>query len=96
MGHFLCDFTLQSDRMAIEKKKGEDMTLDWKYWLTAHSGTHALFVALLLGSPSLGAAEWVAHFTIDYCKSRGLYSLLMDQILHLVCKVIWVSIYVGF
>ena len=78
--------------MATEKVKGLDVTLDWRYWLTAHSATHALFVALILNSAIMGAAEWVAHFTIDYCKSRGYYSLIADQVLHLACKVIWVTI----
>ena len=46
MAHFVCDFTLQPDRMAVEKVRGMDVTLDWRWWLTAHAATHGLAVSL--------------------------------------------------
>ena len=65
MGHFVGDFVLQSDRMAVEKYPGSDVTLPWSYWLTAHSACHGLLVAWITGIPALGIAEWAAHWLID-------------------------------
>jgi len=70
MGHFLGDFGLQSDRMAAEKCRGQDATLPWQWWLTAHAAIHGLIVALLTGVPALGLAEWGAHTLIDYGKCQ--------------------------
>ena len=49
MGHFVADFGLQSDRMAVEKCPGKDHTLPWPWWLLAHSGIHAFFVSVITG-----------------------------------------------
>ena len=90
MAHFLGDFGLQSDRMAVEKCPGCDRTLPWPWWLTAHAAIHGLLVALLTGLPLLGLAEWLLHAVIDLFKCRGRYSLAVDQLLHLLCKLLWV------
>ena len=92
MGHFLADFGLQSDRMAVEKCPGRDATLPWPWWLTAHAAIHGLVVALLTGLPLLGLAEWLAHALIDHLKCRGWFGLGMDQGLHLLCKLVWVGL----
>ena len=89
MAHFVGDFVLQSDRMAIEKCPGKDKTLHWSWWLTAHSSTHGLFVSLITGMPILGFCEFVAHFIIDWMKPKYSLSLSLDQSLHLLCKLIW-------
>ena len=94
LGHFVGDYSLQGDKMAIEKCPGKDVTIDWRWWLTAHTSTHGLIVALFTGVPLLGLAELAAHFLIDYGKCRIHYSLLIDQSLHLLCKVLWVAILV--
>lgn len=90
MGHFVGDFVLQHDRMAVEKSPGHDVTLSWTWWLTGHAACHGLIVALLTGVPLLGLAEWVVHWLIDWGKCRLRYSLMLDQTLHLLCKVLWV------
>ena len=87
--HFVCDFALQTDRMAVEKVRGMDEALDWRWWLTAHSATHGLAVSLLTGIPLLGLAEWILHALIDWLKSRLMFSLLLDQALHVCCKIAW-------
>ena len=91
LGHFVADYPLQGDKMAVEKCPGKDVTLDWRWWLTAHAGTHGFFVALLTGIPLLGVAEMIAHSLIDYGKCRLGYKLLVDQVLHLSFKLIWVA-----
>ena len=92
MAHFLCDFGLQSDRMAKEKCPGCDSTLPWGWWLTAHAAIHGLAVALLTGLPVLGLAEMAVHALIDHTKCTGRISLRTDQILHLLCKGVWVAV----
>ena len=89
LAHFVCDFSLQTDRMALEKVPGRDVTLDWRWWLLSHSATHGLAVALITGFPLLGLVELVLHAIIDWSKSRFRFSLLCDQALHIVCKCVW-------
>jgi hypothetical protein len=92
MGHFLCDFSLQTEIMAVEKTRGLDKTLPWYWWLISHGAIHGLSVALLTGQASLGAAEWIAHCLIDFGKCNKRYNLITDQVLHFVCKVAWVAL----
>jgi len=41
------------------------------------------------GSLFLGLAETLAHSAIDYGKCDGAYGFNIDQLLHVVCKVVW-------
>ena len=91
LGHFVADFPLQGDRMAVEKCPGKDVTLNWRWWITAHAATHGFMVSLLTGVPLLGLAEMGAHLLIDYGKIHLRYSLLLDQTLHLICKLVWIG-----
>ena len=95
LGHFLADYPLQGDKMAVEKCPGKDVTLDWRWWLAAHAATHGFVVALLTGIPLLGVAEMVAHSLIDFGKCRLGYKLIVDQALHWACKLIWVVCVMG-
>ena len=90
LAHFLADYPLQGDKMAVEKCPGHDVTMDWRWWLAAHAATHGFFVALLTGIPLLGLAELVGHALVDYGKCRLQYSLFVDQLLHWLCKLLWV------
>jgi len=89
MGHCVADYPLQTDRIAIEKCRGCDTTLNWRWWLSAHAGVHAFFVVLITGVPLLGLGEWILHIAIDHGKCRKLYNLAVDQSLHLACKLLW-------
>ena len=91
LGHFVADYPLQGDKMAVEKCPGKDRTLDWRWWLSAHAGTHGFFVAILTGVPLLGVAEMVLHVLIDLGKCRLGYKLIVDQALHWCCKLLWVA-----
>ena len=90
LAHFVCDFVLQSDRMAVEKIPGRDETLHWSWWLGSHASTHGLAVALLTGVPLLGLLETLLHAIIDWLKIRYRFTLVLDQSLHLLCKLTWV------
>lgn len=87
--HLVCDFILQNNQTAVEKAPGKDVTLPWYYWMAAHSATHGLAVALVLGNAYFGLAEFVAHFLIDFLKVKGKYNLHVDQLLHVLCKITW-------
>lgn len=89
ISHFVCDFNLQTDRMAVEKVQGKDKTLNWRWWLGSHCATHALAVTLITSSTILGFLEFIMHWIIDYLKGKNYYSLFIDQLLHLGCKLIW-------
>ena len=90
LAHFVCDFVLQSDRMAVEKIPGRDDTLHWGWWLGSHAAIHGLAVALLTDVPLLGVMETLLHAMIDGLKSRFGFTLALDQSLHLLCKLVWV------
>ena len=87
LGHFLGDFALQSDRMAIEKCPGRDAILDWRWWLVSHGAIHGFIVAVITAIPVLGLIECIIHSIIDFGKCRVGYSLMIDQSLHLICKL---------
>ena len=95
LAHFLCDFGLQSDRMAREKCPGRDATLPWGWWLTAHASIHGLAVGLITGLPTLALAEVWIHALIDWLKCRHWYGITVDQLLHLACKLLWVAVVSG-
>jgi len=92
MGHFLADFSLQGDRMAVEKCPGRDVVLPWGWWLTAHSSVHGFVVAQITGLPLLGLAECVLHACIDLGKCFNLYRFNLDQSLHILCKLVWAGL----
>ena len=92
MAHFLGDFGLQSDRMALEKCPGCSGSVPWQWWLSGHGAIHGLLVGLITGQPLLGLAEWGLHCLIDLGKCRRRYSMSTDQALHLLCKVMWAAL----
>jgi hypothetical protein len=93
VAHFALDYPLQGDTTAREKSRHSTTPLQgfvpWYYWLTAHSFMQGGGVALVTGSVSLGIAETVLHWVIDYGKSERWYSIHVDQLLHLACKALW-------
>lgn len=90
VGHFLCDFALQSETMAIEKNPKSSTALQkavpWYHWLTAHAFIHGGAVALITGNIWFGLVEILHHWLTDWGKVNGKYSILLDQILHIVAK----------
>lgn len=91
--HFLCDFSLQSDAMAINKNRNANTELqqhvNWQWWMVAHCMIHGGAVAVITGNVWLGIAEVVAHFIIDFGKCERYYNISVDQALHMLCKLIW-------
>jgi hypothetical protein len=90
--HALCDFPLQGDYLAKGKNHRAPLPgTPWGICLAAHALIHGGAVALITGSLWLGIAETVAHAGIDFIKCEGWIDYTLDQILHLVCKGVWMA-----
>ncbi len=100
IGHFLADYPLQGEFLAIRKNHRLPPDADqgvpdfielpnqlWVHCLTAHCMIHAGLVWIITGNVFLGLAELVLHWIIDFLKSAGLTNFHVDQFLHMACKV---------
>jgi hypothetical protein len=97
VGHVLADFVFQPKHMSEYKKrcfKRAPGHAPWWMWLGAHGVTHGFAVWYVTGSLPLAFAEVVAHSLIDFGKCEGHYGVLVDQTLHLACKLLWAYILV--
>jgi hypothetical protein len=97
VGHAVMDFWAQSDALAQMKNRnrpntrippGQKPQTMWPYALTAHALHHGAAVAVVLGSPLLGALETVSHWIIDFGKCENWYGIHADQALHAFVKVV--------
>ena len=91
IAHALADYPLQGEWLAKHKARGGPDGGDWWLALAAHSLIHAGGVWLVSGNPILAAVELAAHMLIDHGKGAGWYGLKTDQLLHLLCKAVYVS-----
>lgn len=91
VAHALCDFPLQGDYLASAKRRHHQNGANgfWVFALSAHALIHAGAVALVTGSVTLGALEFIAHWLIDCGKCEGRIDMSQDQMLHVVCKIVW-------
>ena len=93
--HCLGDFALQNDFVANAKNhntllgKTENM---WLFVLPAHAMIHAGLVFLVTGSLAMATVEFFAHTAIDFAKCDKKFGFAVDQILHLLCKAVYVVI----
>lgn len=95
--HALADYPLQGDFLARAKNCDAPVPgVPWYQAMSAHALIHAGGVWLITGSLLIGAAEFIAHFLIDLLKCRGELSFNNDQMLHVLCKVLWAFVaYIG-
>ncbi|GAA5483783.1 hypothetical protein Hsar01_03017 [Haloferula sargassicola] len=105
VGHAIADFALQGEFLSIAKNR--HASLDrffgkspapkgvWVHALTAHALIHVAPVWLITGSVALGVVELVLHWLIDFAKCEGWTSFTVDQLLHLVCKALYVGLLLG-
>ncbi len=101
-GHALCDFALQSEWVATNKNRHARDKLNaeqkkqfeviWPWLMGAHSLHHGLAVFLFTQNLTLGLLETASHFVIDFLKCEKVFGFHLDQILHLLCKIIWVAL----
>jgi hypothetical protein len=94
--HFVLDFPLQGDTVALQKSRRTDNALSkavpWQWWMTAHASSHALGVWLVTRSLPAACAELALHFSIDVLKCEMKISLRTDQALHLLCKAVYIVV----
>ena len=101
-GHFLVDFALQTNRIAIYKNRhadpseifGPNPPTVWPWILSSHAFQHGAVVFLVTHSLTLGLCETVAHFVTDFGKCEHWYGYHADQCIHLGTKVLWVVLLV--
>jgi len=92
-GHAIADFPLQTDFIATCKNRNSEGGKSiWRWILGAHSIIHGGIVFLITGSLIFGILETIFHFIIDFVKCDGHTSFDQDQLLHILCKVIWTLI----
>jgi hypothetical protein len=91
--HALADYPLQGDFLAQGKNRHTPVgKVMWPHCLTAHAFIHGGFVYLVTGCVWLGIAEVVAHWLIDFAKCERWFGINLDQTLHILCKICWVTI----
>ena len=102
-GHALADFSLQSDTMAKGKNRhrktdpppGAKYQPMWFYWLTSHALIHGGIVGIITHIWWLGLLEAICHWGIDFFKCENKYGIHTDQGLHILCKIIWATIFIA-
>lgn len=90
--HALFDYPLQGDWLSKAKHPNLDLVPGERIWplaLASHALIHAVAVQVITGSWLLCAAEFVAHFLIDWAKCSGRFGYNVDQYLHIACKALW-------
>lgn len=92
--HFLCDYPLQSDFLAVGKVSFDKphCGVPWWHCLTAHAAIHGLAVGVAMGNWWFGIAEVAAHWLIDFGKCRKWHGINADQAMHVGCKAAWVLV----
>lgn len=96
-GHALADYPLQGDFLARAKNRTAPIPgFPWQQALGAHAVIHGAFVAFITGIWWLFFAEALIHWITDDAKCRGKLTLNQDQAIHIVCKLVWFAIAVGF
>lgn len=99
--HALMDYALQGDSMAVCKCPRSTSPLaasvPWYYWLTSHALLHGAGVGAVFRwmnfdwnvVAAVAAAEAAVHWLTDYGKCEKWFSLRVDQMIHIVCKLVW-------
>jgi hypothetical protein len=91
--HFWFDYPGQGDFLACQKNPGfTPRYIPWYHANFAHAAIHGLPVGIVTGSVLLGICEVIIHFFIDLAKSKGFINIHVDQVLHILCKALWVTL----
>lgn len=95
-GHFVADYALQTEYMALGKNKWNPLPgTPWIWPMLAHCSIHgfvtgAIFMALgVSGALYIAIIECILHFIIDCIKCKKVIGYDTDQILHIICKILY-------
>jgi len=92
-GHFMADYAFQSEFMALGKNRHDPLpNAPWYHLLFAHSAIHGGIVGIITGYWIIGLLEFACHMVIDDLRCAKRLTYTQDQMLHVGCKVVWVSI----
>lgn len=100
-GHFICDFVFQSEWLSDAKVAARYAQVGlprrgWLWALTAHSFMHASWVFLATGRIELACGELLCHWITDWAKADGWYGFHVDQVIHLIHKLLWLVAVIWF
>ena len=90
LGHAIADRPLQGGQLSRDKRSP-----DWRRrWgaLLWHATIHGAMVFAVTLSWPLFVAELVCHTGIDRAKGRGWIDTVTDQLLHVLCKAVWIVV----
>lgn len=97
LGHALADYPLQGEFLARAKSRFSPMPgVPWYQAAGAHAVIHGGAVGAITGSLLLGVLETVGHMLIDDLKCGRRISYNIDQLLHVLCKVLWLGLLLVF
>lgn len=95
--HFLFDFPLQNDYVAVHKNPFlNGINPIWVWPMTAHCVLHAVPVYMITGSFILTMLMFVSHYMIDFMKCWNKISYHTDQIAHLLVVVFIAFVSAGY
>jgi hypothetical protein len=88
--HCFFDYAGQGDFMAKAKNRAAPIP-GVPFWqpLTAHAAVHGAAAALITGIWWVFLAEGLIHWVTDDAKCRGRISYNVDQLIHVLCKGLW-------
>lgn len=94
--HFLADFPLQGDFLSKAKNRYAPFVgVPPMMCMFAHVFIQAFGVYIVTGSAFLAMLEFVFHFLIDDSKCSGAITFGQDQLIHILCKLMWTVMLVG-
>lgn len=97
VGHALADYPLQGEFLSRAKNRFSPLPgVPWYQALAAHAVIHGGMVGCITGSILLGVFETLAHALIDDLKCGHRISYNIDQLLHMLCKLLWVGLLLVF
>lgn len=95
VGHVLADYPLQGEFLAKAKNRLNPIPgVPWYQAMGAHAILHGGVVGLICqlaaGLWWIGILEAICHFAIDDAKCTGKIGFNVDQLLHVLCKIVWI------
>ena len=102
LSHFIGDYALQNDYIALNKGKDNYVLFAHVALWTFTVSATAIYIGLPLTTPIILGILLVPHFIVDYIKARNIFwckhmkpttSLYIDQTIHAIQIIIlWIAL----